>query len=239
MLRSGATSYFEADGLGTITSLSNTAGALAQTYAFDSFGKQTGSSGSLVNAFQYTSREFDPESSLYYMRARYFDPLGLSAESGRKPQECGSDGYRDADPDDAAVVLQEAQSYQDVPYLNGAGDKSNYDGTDCSGLVYNAVRNSGINPSVGYSQANGIGNVSKNPGYRPLVNGEARMPGDVVVFPNPGGHGHVGFYDPINGLSDLLSATEHGGGRDIPFAGFNKKGTITPQFNRVRVPCNP
>src|SRR4029077_13560427 len=40
-LRSSATSYYEADGLGSITSLSNTAGALAQAYTFDSFGNQT------------------------------------------------------------------------------------------------------------------------------------------------------------------------------------------------------
>jgi RHS repeat-associated protein len=73
MLRSGATSYYEQDGLDAITSLSNTAGALAQTYTFDSFGKQTASSGSLTNPFQYTAREFDPETSLYYYRARYYD----------------------------------------------------------------------------------------------------------------------------------------------------------------------
>jgi RHS repeat-associated protein len=74
MLRSSTTSYYDADGLGSVTSLSNAAGALAQTYTFDSFGKQTGSSGSLVNPFQYTSRELDSETNLYYMRARYFDP---------------------------------------------------------------------------------------------------------------------------------------------------------------------
>ncbi|HKV61868.1 MAG TPA: hypothetical protein VJO16_08145 [Candidatus Acidoferrum sp.] len=73
MLRSGSTNFYDADGLGSITSLSNTAGALAQTYTFDSFGKQTGSSGSLTNPFQYTAREFDPETSLYYYRARYYD----------------------------------------------------------------------------------------------------------------------------------------------------------------------
>jgi len=73
MLRSGTTSYYEQDGLGSVTSLSNTAGALAQTYTFDSFGKQTASSGSLTNPFQYAARELDSESSLYYMRARYFD----------------------------------------------------------------------------------------------------------------------------------------------------------------------
>jgi RHS repeat-associated protein len=75
MQRGGATSFYEADGLGSVTSLSNTAGALAQTYTFDSFGKQTASSGSLTNSFQYTGREFDSETSLYYYRARYYDPL--------------------------------------------------------------------------------------------------------------------------------------------------------------------
>ena len=74
MLRSATTSFYEADGLGTVTSLTGTAGALAQTYTFDSFGKQTASSGSLTNPFQYTGREFDPETSLYYYRARYYDP---------------------------------------------------------------------------------------------------------------------------------------------------------------------
>jgi RHS repeat-associated protein len=73
MLRSSATSYYQSDGLGSVTSLSNGAGALAQTYTFDSFGKQTASSGSLVNSFQYTGREFDTETGLYYYRARYYD----------------------------------------------------------------------------------------------------------------------------------------------------------------------
>lgn len=73
-LRSGTTSYYHQDGLNSVTSLSNAAGALAQTYTFDSFGNQTASSGSLTNSFRYTGREFDPETSLYYYRARYYDP---------------------------------------------------------------------------------------------------------------------------------------------------------------------
>lgn len=75
MLRSGTTSYYNADGLGSVTSLSNAAGAVAQTYSFDSFGKQTASSGSLTNRFQYTAREFDPETNLYFYRARYYDQV--------------------------------------------------------------------------------------------------------------------------------------------------------------------
>jgi RHS repeat-associated protein len=64
---------YEADGSDSITSLSNAAGALAQTYTFDSFGNQTASSGSLTNSFQYAGRELDSETMLYFMRARYFD----------------------------------------------------------------------------------------------------------------------------------------------------------------------
>lgn len=44
--------------------------------------------GSLTNPFQYTAREFDPETSLYYYRARYYDPT-----SGRFLSE-GPLGFR-------------------------------------------------------------------------------------------------------------------------------------------------
>lgn len=74
LLRSATTSYYQADGLGSVTSLTNTAGAAAQTYTYDSFGNTVASSGSLVNSFRYTGREFDTETSLYYYRARYYDP---------------------------------------------------------------------------------------------------------------------------------------------------------------------
>ncbi len=74
VLRSGTTTYYEADGLGSVTSLSNAAGSLAQTYTFDSFGNLTASNGTLTNPFRFTSREFDSETSLYYYRARYYDP---------------------------------------------------------------------------------------------------------------------------------------------------------------------
>jgi len=73
-LRSGGSSYYEADGLGSITSLSSSAGAIANTYTYDSFGNVTNFTGTLSNPFQYTAREFDQESALDYYRTRYYDP---------------------------------------------------------------------------------------------------------------------------------------------------------------------
>jgi RHS repeat-associated protein len=60
--------------LGSITSLTGSSVTIAATYAYDSFGQLTASSGSLANPFHYTAREFDAETGLRYYRARYYDP---------------------------------------------------------------------------------------------------------------------------------------------------------------------
>jgi len=73
-LRSGTPSYYQQDGVGSVTSVSNSTGALAGTYTYDSFGKLTASTGTLTNPFQYTGRESDSETAIDYYRARYYDP---------------------------------------------------------------------------------------------------------------------------------------------------------------------
>lgn len=72
-LISGTASYYEQDGLGSVTSLSNSSGALVNTYSYDSYGKLLASTGTTPNPFQYTGREFDAETGAYYYRARYYD----------------------------------------------------------------------------------------------------------------------------------------------------------------------
>ncbi|MFZ3200418.1 MAG: RHS repeat-associated core domain-containing protein [Candidatus Acidiferrales bacterium] len=72
--RSGTVSYYEQDGLSSVTSLTASNGSLAQSYTYDSLGNTTNSSGSLTNFFRYAGREFDTETGLYCDRARYFDP---------------------------------------------------------------------------------------------------------------------------------------------------------------------
>lgn len=72
-LRSGTAGYYEQDSLGSVTSISGTAGILLNSDTYDSFGNRTASSGSLGNPFQYTGRDYDPETGLEYYRARYYD----------------------------------------------------------------------------------------------------------------------------------------------------------------------
>ena len=76
--RTGTASYYQEDGLGSVSSLTNASGVIANTYTFDSFGQPTAHTGTLVNPFQYAGREFDSETGLYYYRARYYSP-----ETGR------------------------------------------------------------------------------------------------------------------------------------------------------------
>jgi RHS repeat-associated protein len=73
ILRSGTSSYYQADAVGSVTSLSSSGSALANTYTYNSFGKLTTSTGSVTNASRYTGREFDSETGLYFYRARYLD----------------------------------------------------------------------------------------------------------------------------------------------------------------------
>jgi RHS repeat-associated protein len=71
--RSGVASYYEADDLGSITSLTNASSTLADTFTYDGFGNLTASTGSVLNSLRFAARESDSETGLYYYRARYLD----------------------------------------------------------------------------------------------------------------------------------------------------------------------
>jgi len=133
MLRSSTTTYYHADGLGSVTSLSNGAGSLAQTYGYDSFGKQTSSSGSLTNPLQYTAHEFDTETSLEFSRERYYDPtIGRFISADPLAFEAGPNFYSyisndplnyadpfGLSPADVQRILNQAQNLTDQMTRNG------------------------------------------------------------------------------------------------------------------------
>jgi len=72
-LASGQSYYYSADGLGSITDLTDVSGNVVQSYLYDSFGNIVQQTGAVENFYTYTGREFDAETGLYYYRARYYD----------------------------------------------------------------------------------------------------------------------------------------------------------------------
>jgi RHS repeat-associated protein len=66
------TYYYHADGLGSITALSNASGNIVQTYSYDSFGNMT-ATGNIRQPFTYTAREYDYATGMCFYRARYYD----------------------------------------------------------------------------------------------------------------------------------------------------------------------
>jgi len=72
--RPTGTFLYHADGLGSITTLTDLSGNPVRSYTYDSFGRIVAQSGTLANSYTYTGRELDPETGLYYYRTRYYDP---------------------------------------------------------------------------------------------------------------------------------------------------------------------
>ena len=66
--------YYHADGLGSITTLTNHMGHKVQQYDYDSFGNIKSTPFWIKQPFTFTAREFDYETGMYFYRARYYDP---------------------------------------------------------------------------------------------------------------------------------------------------------------------
>jgi RHS repeat-associated protein len=63
-----------ADNQGTIRDITNTAGAVQNHITYNSFGRIISQTNANVyTRFNYTGREFDGETGLYYYRSRYYD----------------------------------------------------------------------------------------------------------------------------------------------------------------------
>jgi RHS repeat-associated protein len=78
---SGAAYFYHADALGSVVALTNQAGAVQETYSYGPYGEVSGASA-VGNPYLYTARHYDSETSLYYYRARYYDPrLGRFLQS--------------------------------------------------------------------------------------------------------------------------------------------------------------
>jgi len=67
-------SFYQYDGRGTVRMLTNAAGAVTDTYAYDAFGNLIAQTGSTPNAYLYRGESYDSDLGLYYLRARWYNP---------------------------------------------------------------------------------------------------------------------------------------------------------------------
>jgi RHS repeat-associated protein len=62
--------FYGFDGLGSVRFLTDTNGAIANTYAYDAYGTLIDSSGTVANSYLYTGEQYDSDLGMYYLRTR-------------------------------------------------------------------------------------------------------------------------------------------------------------------------
>jgi len=67
-------SFYQYDGRGTVRLLTNSAGAVTDSYEYDAYGNLFTKQGSTPNNYLYRGEQFDSDLGLYYLRARYYNP---------------------------------------------------------------------------------------------------------------------------------------------------------------------
>ena len=120
-------SFFHADGLGSIVKTTNPGGAVTSARQYDAWGNPQ--AGSTTAGYAFTGREWDPETGLYYYRARYYD-----SATGR---------FISADP----AGLRSAYGYV-------GGSPVSY--TDPTGMVSYSVTRQYYNDGLAYYDPTGV-----------------------------------------------------------------------------------
>jgi RHS repeat-associated protein len=71
----GATSSLVTDALGSTIALGDANGAVQTSYTYEPFGTATSSGATNTNTYQFTGRENDGATGLFFYRARYYNPI--------------------------------------------------------------------------------------------------------------------------------------------------------------------
>jgi RHS repeat-associated protein len=79
-------SFYGYDGFGNVRQLTNATGAVTDTYEYDAFGNLLNKTGTTPNNYLYRGEQYDTDLGLYYLRARYYNPL-TGRFMSRDPEE--------------------------------------------------------------------------------------------------------------------------------------------------------
>jgi RHS repeat-associated protein len=68
-------SFYGYDGFGSVRQLTNSSGVVTDSYEYDAFGNSFTKTGTTPNNYLYRGEQYDQDLGLYYLRARYYNPL--------------------------------------------------------------------------------------------------------------------------------------------------------------------
>ena len=74
MDREGKACYYHYDGHGNVRFLTDNDGNITDSYSYDAYGNLLQKKGTTENDFLYTGEQYNANTGLYYLRARYMDP---------------------------------------------------------------------------------------------------------------------------------------------------------------------
>ena len=217
MITASGRYYYHTDALGSTAALSDSTGALKESYAYSPYGEIT-SAGTLGNSYLFTGRQLDRESGLYYYRVRHYDP-----GSGRfmQPDPIGFDG---------GINLYAYCLNNPVNYIDPTG---NYGGVD--DLIF-----TGGGAIVGLA-GQGIvdlftGKLSSWQGYVAAGVGGA-VAGEALLYTGPVGAGALGGAT-TNSVKQLLNiSTSRQEGFDLESLAFDTLiGSATGLIPGLKIP---
>ncbi len=104
--------YYHLDALGNTLRLTDITGAATTAYTYEAFGKAT-TTGASSNPFQYTGRENDGTTEMYYYRARYYSPT-MQRFISEDPLVCGSGVFP------LRSILKNPQTINAFAYVNNS-----------------------------------------------------------------------------------------------------------------------
>ncbi|MHB8613374.1 MAG: RHS repeat-associated core domain-containing protein [Candidatus Dormibacteraceae bacterium] len=195
--------FLHQDQLGSTRMLTDSAGAIKGTFAYDPYGNLSASTGSSTSPIGFCGQYRDPESGLIYLRARYYDPATAQ--------------FLSRDP--ITATTRQPYSYVADDPLNGIDPLGLATGGLCAsasagwgfgGFIQVCVA-VGSNGSFGFTYTGGVGGQSPSASVnvsvqwsnandiRQLGGPFAYAGGSVVVGPDIGlSLGYTQFVGPVN-----------------------------------------
>lgn len=117
-------------------------------------------------------------------------------------------------------IIENAKKYIGKPYVWG-GESMEEGGYDCSGYVYNVLRDSGF--KVNRTTADGYRGIGKK------INPSQKKKGDLLYFGKNGRATHIAIYAGDNGMYESVggsSNTKRNPGKGVTYSSYYRRGDL-------------